>query len=99
MRTKAFRPKLTPEQIKSLHGAACSVWAYIGGDVLNGMEEMGEKPEISRAHVMEIVVDADRLYFQLKKKDEVLADLVQKMEYDYLLKLLKAAFPYSRYGW
>lgn len=102
MRTKTFKPKLTEEQTKLLHSVAHSIWNYIGYDVFqaiadNDGEDINDVT-IPRAHVLELVCDAGRLEDDLERKDAVLADLVSKMDYQYLLKILKPAFAFNRYG-
>ena len=91
---------LTEEQKQRLGRAANGVWDYIGADCLRCMEECGEKPLMPRSHVIEMVVDADRLADELgREKESDLLEFVQFAKYEEIVKALKPAFPFARYGW
>jgi hypothetical protein len=100
---------LTEAQGQLLGRVANSVWDDIGGDCLRALEECGEKPLIPRSHVIELVVDADRLTSELERMRVLgemplpeVAPLLRFMRdapYTEIAKALKLAFPHSRYGW
>lgn len=92
-----------------IRGAAYATWQYIGGDVLQAVaDEKGisaDHATVSRADVMELVLDADRISEQLVRRP--LSDAAKAMMRDMYAPgdgrdlihiLVKEAFPYTRYG-
>jgi hypothetical protein len=85
-------PTFTPEEIASIQAAARATWDYIGSDVLSATGK-----DMPRAHVIEVVLDANRLDQHLLCK-ELLARFY-RLPYAARIKLVKPAFPYAKYGY
>jgi len=114
--TKAQRAKtmaalgLTEEVMTEVRSAANGVWQYIGGDVLDAVAmERGKcvnAVTIPRSHVIELVMDADRIEDKLKTsrvlakhpEAKVLFDYKNVTARDLLRAEVKAAFTFARYG-
>lgn len=91
----------TEDELKIIHKAAHSVWNYIAYDCIKAVEEeKGRGATMPRAEVIEMVADAGRLEDKLRqnKTDVNLIDRVRKLDMDEIEKVLKPAFPHSRYG-
>lgn len=99
------RPKLvvTPEEEQAIQRAAMRVWETVAYDVFDGYAAMGrKKPDsIPRSHVMEIVMDANRLDQELRRDYGVSDDLCDrigsyKFRVDHIVK--QAFIAYTRWG-
>lgn len=110
--TKQFH--LSEDALKSLRRCALGVWQEIGCDVLDAMGKetgKGDGVTMSKAHVIELVIDADRLQSEVMRRGH--SDL--KVEwtrwcgrwpdanstewYDYVEGYLKKeVFQFARYG-
>jgi hypothetical protein len=92
----------TDDELKTIHSAARSVWDEIGYDVLQATaEERGRDINavtVTRAVVLELVVDAGRLNDALRRKHADLAKRFDALDYPTMLRVLKPAFSYARYG-
>lgn len=104
---KATTKKFTDDERKIIASAAHAVWNEIGYDVLQAVgEENGRGAEaatVSKADVIEMVLDASRLEDQLRRGDgkalvQRVADDIygQRSEIEAFLK--RDVFTYSRYG-
>jgi hypothetical protein len=91
----------TEEEIKRIGSLAAATWDYIGADALRCLEENGEKPVMPRSHVIEMVLDASYMetYFGKKPEDKALLERFRKQDYKDMIKMVKPAFPFARYGW
>jgi hypothetical protein len=52
-----------------------------------------------RSHVVEVVLDADRLNEELRKENPGVAKAFAALDYDAKIRLVRKAFPFARYGW
>jgi len=88
--------KFTKEEKEILHRVMQNTWQYIGYDVLQ-LEGGGA---VSRAIVMESIIDADRLRDQAKSEDEkkVVDKFYSLKNYDAMKRIAVKAFPFTRYG-
>jgi hypothetical protein len=103
MDERPLRPKdWTDDEQKALQSAVQRVWQYVGGDYLQAAGEGRKNPEsvtISRAEVIEVSLDAGRPEEELKKmKRPELAEKLNQTDYASLIKMVRPAFPYGRYG-
>lgn len=89
---------LTPLQERRIIETMNHVWQEIGGDWLQacGIEETSGKT-IPRSHVIEAVTDADRMTCQ--GNDHEAGELFYKLPAAHQKRLLREAFPYTRYGY
>jgi len=101
--------KISPTGEKAIQNAALDVWNHIGADVLQAVAEDTGKHinavTIPRAHVIELVMDCERLKEELKSNKEMTPEVEKLFPATYnpeatkkLHKILKAAFPDRRYG-
>lgn len=93
-----------------IHTCAQSVWDYIGFDVLASTAEMkGKSTEsvtVSRADVMEMVIDADRLDEHLRSESRIWVPeersrffaIWDKLSYAAKRQVIRPAFPHQRFG-
>lgn len=97
--SKITKNPFTPEQLEVLSGIFHSVWQYIAYDTLQMVQEMDGKDYVTRAEVVELVLDADRPT-DFTKTPEQKALYKQFCELDYKLqdKLVTKMFTYARYG-
>lgn len=93
-------PALTSEEKQQIARMCSRTWDYIGSDALRALEEAGEKPEMPRSHVIEVVLDADRLEFQHRKPEEqALLKRFRALDYEQQKRIARLAFPFGRYGY
>lgn len=85
----------TEVEVKKIQSAASATWEYIAGDTMTMLSESGES-SISRAEVIELTLDADRIRQFLR--DEKLYDRFKKLSIEKQDKLVLPAFPYKRYA-
>lgn len=85
-------PTFTADEVASIQEAARATWDYIGSDVLSATGK-----DMPRSHVIEVVLDANRLDQHLPCK-ELLARFY-RLPYAARIKLVKPAFPYAKYGY
>jgi hypothetical protein len=104
MATKKQSPFTEAEQV-IIRRHAYRVWEYCGGDVLQAIaEDTGKdinRVTVSRAVAIEIALDADRCTESMRRDKEVTPDLLKRVhdcDYPTLIKVVKPAFTYSRYG-
>jgi hypothetical protein len=90
-----LEPIFTEVEVKKIQSAAAATWEYIGGDTMTMLAESGES-SISRAEVIELTLDADRIRQFLR--DEKLYDRFKKLSIKEQDKLVLPAFPYKRYA-
>ncbi len=99
MKKKA--PLFTDDEMQAIRSGAYSVWNDCGSDIMQMVAEEG-KSSVSRAVVLEIVLDANRLAEKLKAKHPALAKRLNQYEradYDAIEKdLKKTTFTYARYA-
>lgn len=82
------------------------MWDECGGDVLQAVaEEQGKSPTVSREEAMEVALDAGRCE-QLMGRDirrgklsQELFERWEQLDYEERCKLVRPAFPYTRYGY
>lgn len=88
------------EMDSRLIGIAKDTWDTIGGDILQSMEEMGEKASMPRSHVIEVVCDADYMFSHGRDPEAYAYYLyLRDKQPSHLNKVMKEAFPYKTYGW
>lgn len=101
MTTKAAPPApkgLTHDQASRLRGIASQLWhGEMGMEVMQMVAEEG-KDSIPRSHVLEIVLDAGRFEQEVARQFPEASAWVAAASYKDLQKLIKPAFPYTRYG-
>jgi hypothetical protein len=102
--------KFTMADKAFIHTCAQSVWDYIGFDVLASTAQMKgtstESVTVTRADVMEMVIDADRLDNQLREESRTWAPeersrffaIWDTLTYTARRQLVRPAFPHGRYG-
>jgi hypothetical protein len=91
--------KFTDDETRIIHDAALDVWNAIGYDALHAMGDAGEGHELSRATVIEIVIDCDRLRTELKRRRQLgLVERWDTLDYQAKLRLVRPAFKDSSYG-
>jgi hypothetical protein len=85
-----------PHEVALILGEAGAVWEELGMDFIMALrQEKVHKSNIARAHVIELVLDADRLTSRLPKE---LADRFLQLDYPQMKKMVRPAFPYEWYG-
>jgi hypothetical protein len=94
---KSFTEKIifSKEEQEILFRIMNNTWQEIGYDLI----QCNEGKDLPRSHVIETVVDADRLSMSAKSATE--KDIVQRfyrLPYKEMEKLGKKAFPFSKYG-
>jgi hypothetical protein len=112
---------LSDDNCKKVKGLADKVWNDIGYDCLQAVADgfPGRKPRdintvtMSRADVIEVVLDADRLTEELRaelrhrRNPELESFLAAWQDWEHadnpaarrlMTKLMREAFPYARYG-
>jgi len=73
-------------------------WDVIGGDCLTCLEEMNEKPIMSRQDVIETVCDAS--YMHMHGGDPEAYQYWNSLPtYEDKMAAVEEAFPFARYGW
>lgn len=93
----------TPEEQKRLQQIAHGVWDEIGYDAMAMLAEEG-KHSMPRSHVLELVLDADRMecsYGRRGGKETSDAPLLKKfreLSYQQQIDMVKPAFRFARYG-
>jgi hypothetical protein len=92
MRGERKVSKFSPEEKKTIQEVLRRVWNAIGSDVV------GELGTISRAEVIEVVLDADRPqdYTEGEAEREILRRF-DKLSYDEMIEIARSAFPFARY--
>lgn len=99
MRTLS-RKDFTADEQKVIQAAASATWDYIGGDTLQCVADSEEKDvndvAIPRSHVIEMVLDANRIDDFIK--DKALLEKMERTDYKVLQAIVKPAFPFARYG-
>lgn len=98
----------TGDELHVLQRAASAVWDEVAYDVLQAVaEDKGQninRVTIPRSHVIEIALDADRMVERVRrmKLEEKfvteLLDRVSAADYPTLIRAVKPAFTYTRYG-
>jgi hypothetical protein len=84
------------EMKERIERMARRTWDYISEDALTNLKQMGEKPEMSRAAVIEMTMD----YMKIYGGDSEAYEVFTKLEtYKQKENALKGAFPFKRYGW
>lgn len=76
---------------------AHKTWNAIGADILTAVEEGTGDTSIPRDEVVEVVMDADHM--NMYGHDPEAYKYFQTLDYDDKERVLKKAFPLSRYGW
>lgn len=97
-KSKTFtgKDKDMDERVKSM---ADQTWGIIGGDILQSIEEYGDKPEMPRSHVIEVVRDADYMLMHGGDPEAYAYYLYLRDHHEkHLDKVMKAAFPFKTYG-
>ncbi len=99
-----YIPNLTETEIQQLRSAANQVWSECAYDILG---QDGGPSSIPRSHVLEIVLDADRLWERIRREGKMSLAMAELMKdpygnrpfMDWLKKdLTKNVFTYGRYG-
>lgn len=89
----------TDTEVATIRSMALGVWQDLGYDCLYALAEDRGKDindvYYRRAEVLDIVVDADRLSSKL---DPPLLAKFQALDYASMLRLIRPAFTYDRYG-
>ena len=94
------KPKFTKEETKRLRQLAYTTWDYVAGDVLRSLEDDGRRAEMRRAHVIEIVLDADYMEMAARKEeDRELLKRFRELDYRAMKRMVRPAFQYASYGW
>lgn len=89
--------EFTEDETKLIRKAAWATWQYIGADALRDVEG----GSISRSEVIELVCDAGRLGETLSGRFYERPDLAKRFStigWSAMVKLVKPAFPFTRYG-
>jgi hypothetical protein len=89
--------ELTPDMKKRIIRAMDRTWQTIAGDMFQCLADCGEKPIMSRAAVIEVVTDADRM--EAYGGDKEAYETMRDMTYTDVKKIGKEAFPYTRYSY
>lgn len=87
--------RFTDAEKLTIRQAAHAVWNEIAYDILTLVQEEG-KNSIPRSHVIELVLDANRLEDQITDGD--LRTKIDAASYKQLIAIVKPAFPHSHYG-
>ncbi len=86
----------TKEEKKDLYRMMNTTWQNIGYDAI----QINDGKSLPRSHVIEFVIDADRLREQAKT--DVEKDIIKKFydikDYTKMCRIAKNAFPFSKYG-
>lgn len=89
---------MTPENVKLLYGALGSTWYTLSQDMFGE----GMPRSMSRAHVIEVVLDADYLeMYGYRRTDQKTKEVVaefRKLSYDEQNKIAAGYFKHKRYG-
>jgi len=99
-----FSIEFTGSEMMELHSIARGVWEYIGHDTLQCVAEEKSKNinavSITRAEVIELVLDAGRFEDHMKRNKRLrsLVDRWMALDYKQQQKAIIAAFPFDRYG-
>jgi hypothetical protein len=97
-KAKAFTGK-DKELDKRVMSMANQTWDMIGGDILQSIEEYGDKPEMPRSHVIEVVRDADYMLMHGGDPEAYAYYLYLRDNHEkHLDKVMKEAFTFKRYG-
>jgi hypothetical protein len=113
----APQPELAPEDRTRLQAIANQVWQEIGHDCLTAVQECAEtatqrrNPTMTRDEVLEVVVDADRLFTTVQQElrrhgdeparvaqCERLLAFLRAARYETVLATLRPGFGFARYG-
>ena len=96
----------TDEELKQIHWAMQRTWDVIAPDVLQVEAEMRESirdaVSMKKAHVIEVVLDADHMeaYGDLKKPEEkALYEKFKQLDYKDKIAVAKQTFTYKTYGY
>lgn len=86
----------TEEEKKELYRMMNNTWQNIGYDAL----QMNEGKDLPRSHVIELVIDADRLRDAARTdvEKEIIARFYSLKDYKVMCRIAKNAFPFSKYG-
>jgi hypothetical protein len=97
MKTKKVKTKLTIEftedEAKLIQSAAYALYQYIGYDI----PAETKRGTIKRDTLIEVIIDANRLEEELRKKDHALADKFNNADYDSKLAVVRPGFPFREY--
>lgn len=94
---KKEQTKFTVDERKVINSAAQRVWDEIGSEIFTLLAAEGVS-SIPRAEVFELVLDADRLMLELRRKDKELAARISKTSTEVLEAVLTDSFRHVRYG-
>jgi hypothetical protein len=89
--------RVSPEMAKRIQTMARQTWDAIGGDCLRNLEFNGDKPEMPRSHVVEVVCDAG--YMDMHGGDKEAYKFWETLSYAQQAKYVAKAFPTKSYGW
>jgi len=97
---------ITEKDKTNIHDAAHSVWDSIAHDILDAVKlekelnpyaPADESVTMSKDEVIEVVLDADRLYEHLKEQDQWTTGMKNLSSKEWF-NLVKPAFPFDMYG-
>lgn len=76
------------------------LWNQIAYDIFAAMAASNPTGDhsMSRSHVIEVIMDADRLYLALKVYDKSLAERYQRADTHHIERILADAFPAKEYA-
>jgi NAD(P)H-hydrate repair Nnr-like enzyme with NAD(P)H-hydrate dehydratase domain len=95
----------TGEEIKQIHNMMQRTWDVIAPDVLQVEAEMRESlrdaVSMKKAHVIEVVLDADHMqaYGGSKPEEQALYFKFKQLDYKDKIKIAKQTFTYATYGY
>jgi len=97
---------ITEKDKTNIHDAAHSVWDSIAHDILDAVrleKELNpyapadESVTMSKDEVIEVVLDADRLYEHLKENGQWTTGM-ENLSYKEWINLVQPSFPFNVYG-
>lgn len=98
-------PLFTDAELEIIQAHAYAIWSECAYDILQAVaDEKGKSVDevsVSRAVAMEVSIDAGRLEERMRHDGRVSVDLVdrvRKADYKTIVKAVRPAFPFVRYG-
>jgi len=97
---------ITEKDKTNIHDAAHSVWDSIAHDILDAVKlekelnpyaPADESVTMSKDEVIEVVLDADRLYEHLKENGQWTTGM-ENLSYKEWINLVQPSFPFNVYG-
>lgn len=92
------RIPFTSEEKTLMRSCAALIWSCMSFDILKTNREQDGRDTITRDEVVELVLDADRLYKAVKQHNPSLAGRMERADARQIEGIVRDAFPFKEYA-